>query len=36
MGKGKSIWKSGEIYEGDFVDGNRQGKGKTTLANGDV
>ncbi len=36
MGKGKTIWKNGEVYEGDFVNGERQGKGRYKRSNGDV
>jgi hypothetical protein len=35
-GKGKLKWPNGDVYEGDFVNGDRTGKGKYTWSNGDV
>jgi hypothetical protein len=36
-GKGKSTYPdSGLVYEGDFVGGKAQGRGKITFLNGDV
>jgi hypothetical protein len=35
-GKGKYVWPTGNIYEGDWVNGNRHGKGKYIWKNGDV
>ena len=29
-------WKTGEFYEGDYVNGEREGKGKYAMSNGDV
>ena len=34
-GKGKMIWKNGDVYEGDWKNGKRTGKGKLTWKNGD-
>lgn len=34
-GKGKYIWFSGDVYEGDWVKGQIQGFGKMVYANGD-
>jgi len=35
-GKGKETLSNGDVYEGDFVNGNRHGKGKITSADGSV
>lgn len=35
-GTGKHIYKSGDIYEGEFLDGKRHGTGKMVYASGDV
>ena len=35
-GKGKYVWASGDVYEGDWVNSERTGKGKITLADGGV
>lgn len=35
-GKGKEVYTTGDIYEGDFVDGLRHGQGTYTAKNGDV
>ena len=35
-GKGKYTWKSGDVYEGDFIKGDKSGKGKYTWKNGEV
>lgn len=35
-GKGKFIWKNGDVYEGDWVNNEITGKGKFTWKNGDV
>lgn len=35
-GTGKHIYKSGDIYEGEFLDGKRHGTGKIVYASGDV
>ena len=31
-GKGKYVWPGGDVYEGDFVDGSRTGKGQVRMA----
>ena len=35
-GKGKFTWPSGSEYEGDYVNGIREGSGKFTWSNGKV
>ena len=27
-GKGKMIWRDGSVYEGNYVDGRKEGEGK--------
>ena len=34
-GKGKMVYTNGDIYEGDFVNGNSEGQGVYTAKNGD-
>ena len=33
-GKGKVTWAEGDVYEGDYIDGERTGKGKMTRPDG--
>ena len=33
-GKGKLVWPSGDVYEGDFKNGKRHGKGKRINSDG--
>ena len=35
-GKGKYVWASGDVYEGDWVNGERTGQGKHTSTSGEV
>ncbi|MEQ1642280.1 MAG: hypothetical protein ABL959_02415 [Pyrinomonadaceae bacterium] len=35
-GKGKMVYRTGDIYEGDFVDGKRVGQGTYTYKNGQL
>lgn len=35
-GKGKMVYTNGDSYEGDFVDGRRQGQGTFTYKNGQI
>ena len=35
-GKGVAVYPNGDIYDGDFVDGVREGKGKYTYAGGET
>jgi hypothetical protein len=34
-GKGIAVYPNGDIYDGEFVDGVRQGKGKYTYGTGE-
>lgn len=35
-GKGKMVYATGDVYEGDFVNGKKKGKGILTYKNGDI
>ena len=35
-GKGKMVWESGDIYEGEWLNDEIHGKGKITYANGNI
>lgn len=35
-GRGRLVWKNGDVYEGDFLNGQRTGRGVLRFANGDV
>ena len=36
MTKGKMTYKNGEIYEGEWAEGKKHGKGKFIYENGDI
>ena len=35
-GFGRATYSNGDVYEGSFVKGKRQGEGKMTFSNGDT